>query len=127
MLSKLFPLLDYLYIFQLLEYDRIGLLSWFFKNPLKRNLQKKNSLDFTLKIQLLAVLTSFIMLSLATLFALVLFGGSLLGLVFIYILFESVSPVFIVISSLLIAPIDVYSKFRLTERAKKKHQLVQLR
>ena len=111
MFSKLFPLLDYLYIFQLLEYDRTSLLKWSFKNPLKRNLQKKNSLDFTLKIQLLAVLTSFIMLSLATLFALVLFGGSLLGLVFIYILFESVSPVFIVISSLLIAPIDVYSKF----------------
>src|SRR3989344_515057 len=107
MLSKLFPLLDYLYIFQLLEYDRIGLLSWFFKNPLKRNLQKKNSLDFTLKIQLLAVLTSFIMLALATLFALIFFGGNLLGLVLIYTLFESISPLFIVISSILIAPMDI--------------------
>ena len=120
MFSKLFPLLDYLYIFQLLEYDRTGLLKWFFKNPLRRNLQKKNSLDFTLKIQLLAVLTSFIMLSIATLFALVLFGGSLLGLVLIYILFESISPVFIVISSILIAPFDIYSKYRITQRAKKK-------
>src|SRR3989344_1187451 len=112
MFSKLFPLLDYLYIFQLLEYDKGGLLIWFFKNPLKRNLQKKNSLDFTLKIQLLAIVTSFIMLALATLISLIFFYCSLLVLVLIYILFESMSPIFIVISSIFITPIDIYSKFR---------------
>ena len=120
MFSKLFPLLDYLYIFQLLEYDKGGLLIWFFKNPLKRNLQKKNSLDFTLKIQLLAIVTSFIMLALATLISLIFFYGSLLVLVLIYILFESMSPIFIVISSIFITPIDIYSKFRITQKAKKK-------
>jgi hypothetical protein len=70
-MSKIFPLLDYLYIFQLLEYDRTALLKWFLNYPLKRNLQKKNHLDFTLKIQLLAVLSSFIMLATATLTALI--------------------------------------------------------
>src|SRR3990167_6226108 len=100
MLSKLFPLLDYLYIFQLLEYDRTALLKWFFANPFKRNLQKKNFIDLTLKIQLLAVTASFIMLSFATILALLFFSGSLLILVIIYIFFESTSPIFIVISSL---------------------------
>lgn len=120
MFSKLFPLLDYLYIFQLLEYDRAGLLKWFFKNPLKRNLQKKDNLDFTFKIQLLAFLTSFIMLSFATLLALIFSGGSVFILLIIYILFESVSPIFIVLSSLLIEPLDFYLKYRITQKAKRK-------
>lgn len=120
MLSKIFPLLDYLYIFQLLEYEKGSFLKWFFNNPLRRNLQKKNSLDLTLKTQLLATLTSFIMLSLATLCTLIFFGGSLLILFFVYILFESISPLFIVISSILISPFDFYSKFKITQGAKKK-------
>lgn len=120
MLSKLFPLLDYLYIFQLLEYDRGGLLNWFFKHPLKRNLQKKNSLDFTFKIQLLAGIASFIMLSLATLITLIIFKGSLLKLLIIYIFMESVSPFFIILASLIITPLDYYSKKKITGRASKR-------
>lgn len=122
MLSKIFPLLDHLYIFQLLEYDRTDFLKWFIKNPLRRNLQKKNSLEFTLKIQLLATITSFIMLTLSTLIALIFFGGSLLILVVIYIFFESVSPVFILVSSLILSPFDFYLKYRITQKAKEKHQ-----
>lgn len=120
MFSKIFPLLDYLYIFQLLEYNRSDLLNWFLKNSLRRNLQKKNTLDFTPKIQLLAVISSFIMLTLATLVALVFFSGSLLSLVIIYIIFESVSPIFIIISSFIIAPLDIYSKSKITNHGKRK-------
>lgn len=120
MLSKLFPLLDYLYIFQLLEYEKGNFLKWFFKHPLKRNLQKKNHLDFTLKIQLLAVIASFIMLSLSTILTLVFFGGSLLMLIIIYIICESISPLFIIISSFLISPLDFYSKFRIIQKARRK-------
>lgn len=119
-MSKIFPLLDYLYIFQLLEYDRIDLLKWFFNYPLKRNLQKKNQLDFTLKIQLLAVVSSFIMLSAATLLSLIFFDGSLLFLIILYILLEAVSPFFIVISSILLAPLDFYLKMKVTRRARNK-------
>jgi UDP-N-acetylmuramoyl-tripeptide--D-alanyl-D-alanine ligase len=119
-MSRIFPLLDYLYIFQLLEYDRTGLLKWFFKNPLRRNLQKKNSLDFTLKIQLLAFLTSFIMLALATLTTLLFFDGSLLALILTYILFEALSPFFIIISSIILAPLDFYLKMRIVSKARKK-------
>lgn len=122
MLSKLFPLLDYLYIFQLLEYERGSFLKWFFNNPFRRNLQKKNSLDFTLKIQLLAIITSFIMLSFSTILALIFFDGNVWALILIYILFESISPIFIIISSLIIAPLDFYSKSRITQKAKKKLQ-----
>lgn len=120
MLSKLFPLLDYLYIFQLLEYERSDFLNWFLKNPFRRNLQQKNNLDFTLKIQLLAFLTSFIMLSLATIISLIFFRGNLWALIFIYILFESISPFFIIFSSILITPIDNFSKNRLAQKAKNK-------
>lgn len=120
MLSKLFPLLDYLYIFQLLEYDKTDLLKWFFKNPLKRNLQKKNSLDFTFKIQLLAVICSFIMLALSTILTLIFFKGSLIFLILIYIFFEAISPFFIIFSSILIAPLDFYLKLRVTKRAQGK-------
>lgn len=120
MFSKIFPLLDHLYIFQLLEYEVGDFLKWFFKNPLRRNLQKKNTLDFTLKIQLLAFISSFIMLSLATLVVLVFFSGNLLTLVLIYILFESISPIFIVFSSLLISPLDFYLKHQITQKAKAK-------
>lgn len=122
MLSKLFPLLDYLYIFQLLEYDRGDFLKWFFNNPLRRNLQKKNSLELTLKIQFLATITSFIMLTLSTLIALILFSGSLLILVMVYIFFESISPLFIVFSSILFSPFDFYFKFKITQSAKRKLQ-----
>lgn len=120
MFSKIFPLLDYLYIFQLLEYEHGDFLKWFFKNPLKKNLQRKNTLDFTLKIQLLAAIASFIMLSMATLISLIFFSGNLLTLVLIYILFESISPIFIVFSSLLISPLDFYSKYQITQKAKAK-------
>lgn len=120
MLSKLFPLLDYLYLFQLLEYEKGDFLNWYFKNPLRRNLQKKNSLDFTLKIQILAVLTAFIMLALATLLTLVFFSGSLIMLVLIYIFLENLSPFFIVLSSLIIAPLDYFQKLRITKKARSK-------
>jgi len=122
MLSKLFPLLDYLYIFQLLEYDMSGFLKWYFKNPLRRNLQQKNKLDFTIKIQLLAILTSFLMLSTATIFSLIFFNGNLWALILIYILFEAISPIFIVASSLLIAPLDFYQKNKITNQARRKIQ-----
>lgn len=120
MFSKIFPLLDHLYIFQLLEYNRTDLLNWFFKNPLRRNLQKKNSLDFTPKIQLLAIISSFIMLSLSTLLTLIFFSGSLLALIIIYIIFENLSPLFIILSSYIIAPLDFYSKSKIINQAKKK-------
>lgn len=120
MLSKIFPLLDYLYIFQLLEYDRSDFLDWFFKHPLKRNLQKKNSLDFTMKIQILAVLTTFIMLALATLVTLIFFDGSLIILILLYILSEWISPFFIIFSSLLISPLDFYLKHKVTKNAQRK-------
>lgn len=120
MFSKLFPLLDYLYIYQLLEYNSGDFLKWFFKNPLKRNLQKKNFLEFTSKIQLLAVIASFLMLSLATLLALIFFRGSLLMVVFIYILFEAISPLFIVVSASILSPVDFYLKYQVIQKAKRK-------
>ena len=120
MLSKLFPLLDYLYIFQLLEYERGDFLNWFFKNPLKRNLQKKNTLDFTKKIQLLAVISSFIMLSLATIITLIFFRGNIWVLLITYTIFESLSPFFIILASYIIAPLDIYSKSKITNQAKRK-------
>lgn len=122
MLSKLFPLLDYLYIFQLLEYEKGDFINWFLKHPLKRNLQKKNTLDFTPKIQLLAIISSFLMLSLATILTLIFFSGNIWALLIIYILCESISPLFIILSSFFIAPLDFYSKTKIIKQAKTKLQ-----
>lgn len=60
------------------------------------------------------------MLLLATLIALIFFSGSLLALIFIYIIFEAISPFFIILSSIIIAPLDYFQKQRITKKAQAK-------
>lgn len=62
------------------------------------------------------------MLSVATVLALILAGGNIWALILVYILFESISPFFIIISSFIIAPVDIYTKSRITSRATRKLQ-----
>ena len=87
-LSKLFPLIDHLYIYQILEYDNLEFLKWFLKNPIKRDLQKKHQLVWTNKAKLLFILS--------------IFG-------FIPIL-SLLSPIFLILSQILIWPLEYYQK-----------------
>src|SRR3989344_8352552 len=120
MLSKLFPLIDYLYIYQLLEYNSKDFLKWFFKHPLKRKLQRKSRIDWTPKIVAISFIASFLMLILATFFSLILFAGNVWGLLLIYLIFEAISPFFIIFSSFLLSPYESYKKKKLKKKAKEK-------
>ncbi|KKP70278.1 hypothetical protein A2X44_01045 [candidate division CPR3 bacterium GWF2_35_18] len=58
----LFPIFDWLYILQTLEYSSGNFGRWIIKNLLKRDLQKKKSLIFTPKIIVILLLSLFMML-----------------------------------------------------------------
>lgn len=100
-LSKFFPLIDHLYIYQILEYNSWEFLKWFLRNPFKRDLQKKHNLVWTSKAKLLFVL-------------------SILGL---FPLISVFSPIFLIISQVLIWPLEYYQKQtilkKLAEKLKK--------
>ncbi len=109
-LFKIFPLLDHLYIFQILEYDPWQFIKWFLKYPHKRNLQRKHKLEFTLKIKIFLLLIIFWIL----IFYFVT-GFWLTLLIFIFL-----SPVFISLSYILYLPLEIYYKNKIMALAKKK-------
>lgn len=106
----IFPALDYLYIFQILEYDMTAFLKWFLKYPLKRNLQKKHKLELTNKIKLILILMLFLI------FISVFFIGTLIT--FLILIF--LSPVFIIFAYLAYLPLEIYYKNKIMAAAKKK-------
>ena len=106
-LFKIFPIIDHLYIFQILEYDPRQFIKWFLKYPHKRNLQKKHRLQWTNKIKLLFLLTLlWIIIS-------IYITGALLTLLFIIFL----SPVFIFLSYITYLPLEIYSKNKIMDKA----------
>src|SRR5689334_7339769 len=108
-MNKLLPLLDHLYIFQNFEYEPIAFLKWFLKNPFKRDLQKKHQLGFTPKVLLLFVVSLFFEIVLAIFFGYYLFNHPLLYIVLILV-FQALSPLFLVFSWLLLYPVESYQK-----------------
>lgn len=97
-LSKVFPIFDHLYIYQILEYKSWDFIKWFLKNPFKRNLQKKHQLIWTGKAKILSVL-------------------SFLGFIPFLSLF---SPIFLILSQILIMPLEYYQKEKILKAAKEK-------
>lgn len=97
-LSKIFPIFDHLYIYQILEYKSWDFIKWFLKNPFKRNLQKKHQLEWTGKAKLLLVFS---------------FPGFIPPL-------SLFSPIFLIISQILIWPLEYYQKQKILSAAKEK-------
>lgn len=118
-LSKIFPLFDHLYIFQILEYNSWDFLKWFLKNPFKRNLQKKHKLIWTLKVQLLAVV-SITLLFLDSATTSYLLTGSPSFLFFLLMIKFLYFPLFLVIAQILIFPLEFYWKEKILSQAKNK-------
>lgn len=118
-LSKLFPLIDQLYIYQNYEYNSWDFLKWFFKNPVKRNLQKKHTLQWTTKAILLFLvsLTLILIDSLITSFYLT--GDFLLALILFPIKFLY-APLFLIVAQILISPIEDYQKQKILKATKEK-------
>lgn len=112
---KFFPLIDHLYIYQLLEYQPRDFLKWFFRFPFKRNLQRKHSIDWTLKIRLMLILTLGLIFITAFTFAF----DFLLYILFLLFLFQ-LSPFFILIAQIILHPFEEYKKQQILDQAKNK-------
>ncbi len=109
-LSKILPLLDHLYIFQILEYKPISFIDWFLKHPLARNLQRKHRLEYTSKIKLLLLFT-LVWMYLSWQF----FGFFLTFLALIFL-----SPIFILLGFITYLPLDIYFKRKILNQAREK-------
>jgi UDP-N-acetylmuramoyl-tripeptide--D-alanyl-D-alanine ligase len=118
-MNKLLPLLDHLYIFQNFEYEPIPFLKWFIKNPLKRDLQKKHQLDFTLKAVSLIFIAVFLQIILATFLGYFVFNNPIIYLLLIT-LFLALSPLFLVTGWVILYPIESYRKRKIISAAKEK-------
>lgn len=118
-LYKIFPLIDHLYIYQNFEYNSSDFLKWFLKNPFKRNLQKKHKINWTIKTKLLFALS----LSLITLDAIsssTYFINSFLATFILIPVKLLYAPIFLVISSLLLSPLEYFQKQKILNQAEKK-------
>lgn len=118
-LSKLFPLIDHLYIYQNYEYNSWNFLKWFFKNPAKRNLQKKHRLQWTTKAILLFLVSLILILIDSLITSLYLTGDFLLALI-LFPLKLLYTPLFLVVAQMLISPIEDYQKQKKLISAKEK-------
>lgn len=118
-LSRIFPILDHLYIYQVLEYNTRDFIKWFFKNPFKRNLQKKHKLEWTTKAKLLALVSITLLVLDSMITAYILSGGLLLSLVLLPIK-SLYSPAFLIIAQIIISPLEYYQKQKIVGLAKEK-------
>lgn len=120
LLSKIFPLFDHLYIYQVFEYNSRDFLSWFIKNPFKRNLQKKHNLEWTKKALALFIASTvlIIMVSIYIITANIYHNFIPLYLIFLFLLVFS--PVFLVISNFLYKPLESHLKGKILSRVKEK-------
>lgn len=117
--SKIFPTVDYLYIYQVLEYNLVDFLIWFLKNPFKRNLQKKHRLILSNKA-LAILIGSIFWEAVAVIFLIVLLDYSLLGSALVILLIQLFAPFFIILTGLFYKPLELYLKNKSLEEAKQK-------
>lgn len=115
-LAKLIPIIDYLYVYQVLEYEPLDFSTWFIKHPLKRNLQKKHKLSWSKKVTALFFGTIFWELFVAYFLSIQFFVSFWLLL----IIFQLIIPVFIILSHLSYMPLEIYLKDQILERTKQK-------
>lgn len=118
-LSKIFPILDHLYIYQILEYNSYDFLKWFFKNPLKRNLQKKHQLEWTQKAKLLAISSIMFWVSDSLITSFVLSGNLWWSLILLPIKCLYF-PLFLIIAQFILTPFENYQKQKILTVAKQK-------
>lgn len=118
-LSKIFPIIDHLYIYQILEYKSGEFLIWFLKNLFKRNLQRKHKLEWTQKAKLLAILGFTLLILDSIITAYLLTGRFWLSLI-LFPVKSLYSPLFLIVAHILISPLENYQKQKTLTAAKKK-------
>ncbi|MBI2018633.1 UDP-N-acetylmuramoyl-tripeptide--D-alanyl-D-alanine ligase [Candidatus Daviesbacteria bacterium] len=117
LLSKIFPLFDHLYIYQVFEYNSQDYLRWFLKNPTRRNLQKKHQLEWTKKALALFI-TSTVLIIMVSIYITASISPNLISLYLIFLFLLIFSPVFLVISNFLYTPLESYLKGKILSQAK---------
>lgn len=125
-LPKIFPFFDFLYIFQILEYNLWDFFVWSLKNYFKRNLQRKHNLELTKK----AVLILIIGLSIAVLTSILISQQFLLISypIVLLLLIQLLSPFFILLAQIFILPFETYQKNKIITKATQKlRKMSQLR
>lgn len=118
-LSKIFPFFDHLYIYQILEYNSWDLFLWFIKNPFERDLQKKHKLKWTNKTKLLA-LVGLTLILVDSIFTSLYFFQSPWFILFFIFFKGAFSPLFLIVSQILIWPLENYQKQKLILKTKEK-------
>lgn len=120
-LHKIFPIFDYLYILQIMEYELLRFLKWYLKNPFSRNLQKKGKLVLTAKAKLILVLSIILMILSSALVSLFLIGEiDFLIPATAFLLLQQVSPFFLSVSHWFTSPLESFIEYRLISQAKRK-------
>lgn len=120
-LNLFFPLADFLYIFQLEEYNTEYFLKWSIKRLFKRNFQKIGEITWTDKAKAIYIV-SLIVILIFSLFAtfLVSFHLKLLIFVAIIIISSFLTPLWLIIATFVIFPLEYYLKNKAVNLAKGK-------
>ena len=111
-LNILQPLIDHLYVFQLLEYQSADLLKWFFKHPFKRRIQRKHHIEYSSKIKALLIIVIILMMLLSYQLS-----AGFASFCLFFILFMQISPIFIVVAEFLFKPLELYQRNKIITRA----------
>lgn len=132
-INIIFPLIDYLYIYQNLEYESVNFLKWWGKFPFKRNLQRKHQIDLTSKALMLLLISSAIILIKSILDPVLLYnylypgcnifnspGQYLLWAVILFLIYSQLSPIFLVAAQIILYPLDFYQKQKILSLAQAK-------
>lgn len=122
LVNLVFPLADFLYIYQLEEYNIHFFLKWAMPRIYKRNFQKIGNLAWTEKVQALyaLVLVFIIFFNLIVSLFLPLLGSWLYSFVLLLILSVLLVPFWITASSILLLPLEHYFKQKQVKNAKRK-------
>ncbi|MCL4366618.1 UDP-N-acetylmuramoyl-tripeptide--D-alanyl-D-alanine ligase [Patescibacteria group bacterium] len=117
-INALVPILDHLYIFQLLEYENWAFLKWFLQHILARNLQKKHQLSFTQK-SMIILSGSIFLISLISLSIGLLANSLVIGTFYLFFLLQ-LSPVFLLLVNLVFKPLENLIIKRLIRQSQRK-------
>lgn len=125
LINTLFPLVDYLYIYQLLEYESGDFLRWFSKHPFKRSLQRKHQIVWTSKAKLLFIISLCLILGCSFLLTRFIWG-EMVDLYFLitwlglFVYFAIFSPLFLVLAQIILSPLEIYKREKTIKLAKNK-------
>lgn len=118
-IDLIFPFRGYLHIFQLLEYSILEFLRWVAPRWLDRNLQSVGQLKLTEKAKLLLLTALFIYLTFNE-YLILTFRLDRPFLYLALLLANLLIPVWLILASLLVAPLETYLKNKIIKSAKEK-------